>query len=85
MKTEIVNYTLESIPQMTKEEVAALKAKLDDPNFKIDYSDIPRLTDEQRKTPLAAAFTGRQAPMKTRQSLPMPNERHPSTAKRSPR
>ena len=34
---------------MTAEEVAALKARFDDPNFKIDYSDIPEMTDEQWK------------------------------------
>jgi hypothetical protein len=56
MKTEIVSYTLESMPQMTKEEVAELKAKLDDPNFKIDYSDIPRLTDEQWKNAARRRF-----------------------------
>ncbi len=32
---------------MTDEEVAALKARLDDPNFVIDTSDAPELTDEQ--------------------------------------
>jgi len=32
---------------MTSEEVAALKAKLDDPSFVIDTSDIPVLTEEQ--------------------------------------
>jgi hypothetical protein len=56
MKTEIVSYTLESMPLMTEEEVAALKAKLDDPNFKIDYSDIPRLTDEQWKNATRRRF-----------------------------
>ncbi len=56
MKTEVVSYTSESMPQMTEEEVAALKAKLDDPNFKIDYSDIPRLTDEQWKNATRRRF-----------------------------
>jgi hypothetical protein len=49
MKTKIVRYKREDIPRMTAEEVMALKAKLDDPNFKIDYSDIPPMTDEQWK------------------------------------
>jgi len=43
----MVSYTPETMPRMTKDEVAALKAKLDDPDFKIDYSDIPPLTEEQ--------------------------------------
>jgi hypothetical protein len=34
---------------MTDEEVTALKARLDDPNFVIDTSDAPELTDEQWK------------------------------------
>jgi len=45
----MISYTPETMPRMTKDEVAALKAKLDDPNFKIDYSDIPPLTEEQWK------------------------------------
>ncbi len=47
MKTKMVSYTPETTPRMSKEDVAALKAKLDDPNFKIDYSDIPPLTEER--------------------------------------
>ncbi len=49
MKTKIVRYKREEIPRMTAEELATLKARLDDPNFKIDYSDIPEMTDEQWK------------------------------------
>jgi hypothetical protein len=49
MKTKMVSYTPETMPRMTKDEVAALKAKLNDPDFKIDYSDIPPMTEEQWK------------------------------------
>jgi hypothetical protein len=49
MGSKIVRFKREDIPRMTPEEVAALKAKLDDRRFVIDTSDIPTLTEEQWK------------------------------------
>jgi hypothetical protein len=56
MKSKMVSHTWETMPQITEEEVAALKARLDDPNFKIDYSDIPKLTDQQWKNATRRRF-----------------------------
>ena len=49
MKTKMVSYTLDTLPALTDEQrlsLTALGARSDD---KIDYSDIPALTDEQLK------------------------------------
>ena len=56
MKTKIVRYTREDIPPMTDEELAALKARLDDPNFVIDTSDAPEMTDEQWKNAIRRRY-----------------------------
>jgi len=77
MKTKIVRYKREDIPRMTAEELAALKAKLDDPSFKIDYSDIPSMTDEQWKN----AIRRRRYPAKDSVSAGL--ERNASTSKQS--
>jgi hypothetical protein len=61
MNSKIVRYKREDIPHMTPEEIAALKARFDDPNYVIDTSDAPEMTDEQwakakanmRRSPLA--------------------------------
>ena len=56
MKTRMVSYTPETLPRMTDEELARLKARLDDPNFKIDTSDIPEMTEEQWKNAVRRRF-----------------------------
>jgi hypothetical protein len=77
MKTKMVSYKREDIPRMTDEEVAALKARLDDPNFVIDTSDAPEMTDEQWKT----AIRRRRYPAKD--SVPASVEGNGSKSKHS--
>jgi uncharacterized protein (DUF4415 family) len=56
MKSKIVSYTLETLPRMTDERVAELKAMVDDPNFVVDTSDIPEWTEEQWKNAVRGRF-----------------------------
>jgi uncharacterized protein (DUF4415 family) len=49
MKTKIVRYTLDSLPELTKTRRAQLKALAARPDSEIDTSDIPEMTDEQWK------------------------------------
>jgi uncharacterized protein (DUF4415 family) len=56
MKSKIVSYTLETLPRMTDERAAELKAMVDDPNFVVDTSDIPEWTDEQWKNAVRCRF-----------------------------
>jgi len=50
MKTKMVSYTLETLPKLTEEDIASLKALAARPDSEIDFSDIPELTAEQWKT-----------------------------------
>ncbi len=50
MKTKMVSYTLETLPELTEEDIASLKALAARPDSEIDLSDIPELTEEQWKT-----------------------------------
>jgi uncharacterized protein (DUF4415 family) len=49
MKPKIVSYTLETLPPLTEEDRANLRALAARPDSEIDFSDIPELTDEQWK------------------------------------
>jgi uncharacterized protein (DUF4415 family) len=49
MKTKIVSYTPETLPPLTKEQIAHLKVLAVPPDSEIDFSDAPELTDEQWK------------------------------------
>jgi uncharacterized protein (DUF4415 family) len=49
MKTKMVRYTLETLPQLTEQQIANLKALATQPDGEIDTSDIPELTAEQWK------------------------------------
>jgi hypothetical protein len=42
----IVSYTLDTLPPPTAEDMARLKAVAEMPDSEIDFSDIPRITDE---------------------------------------
>jgi uncharacterized protein (DUF4415 family) len=46
MKSKIVSYTLETLPPLTEEDIAHLKALSERPDSEIDLSDIPELTAE---------------------------------------
>jgi len=43
----IVSYLENELPPMTPEREARLKALAEMPDYEIDYSDIPELTDEE--------------------------------------
>ncbi len=47
MKTRMVEYTLDTLPPMTEERREALRRLAEMPDDQIDFSDIPKLTDEQ--------------------------------------
>ncbi|MGD0798765.1 MAG: BrnA antitoxin family protein [Acidobacteriaceae bacterium] len=49
MKTKLVSYTLETLPPLTAEQLANLRALAGRPDSAIDTSDAPELTDEQWK------------------------------------
>jgi len=49
MKTKMVRYTLETLPELTEEQIAGLKILAARPDSEIDTSDIPVMTDEQWK------------------------------------
>ncbi len=56
MKTKIVSYTLETLPPLTKAQLANLKRLAARPANEIDTSDIPELTEEQWKTAVRGRF-----------------------------
>jgi uncharacterized protein (DUF4415 family) len=49
MKTKMVGYTLETLPELTEAQIANLKALSARPDSEIDFSDIPELTEEKFK------------------------------------
>jgi uncharacterized protein (DUF4415 family) len=56
MKTKMVRYTLETLPELTKEQLANLEALSNRPDSEIDFSDIPELTEEQMKNAVRGRF-----------------------------
>ncbi len=56
MKTKIVSYTLETLPELTEAQIANLKALAERPDSEIDTSDIPELTAEQWKKGIRGRF-----------------------------
>ena len=50
MKTKMVSYTLETLPELTEAQLANLEAQAARPDSEIDFSDIPELTEEQWRT-----------------------------------
>ncbi len=56
MKSKRVSYTMETVPRMTDERAAEIKAMIDSPDYEIDFSDIPELTDEQLKNAVRGRF-----------------------------
>ncbi|MGD0858685.1 MAG: BrnA antitoxin family protein [Terracidiphilus sp.] len=49
MSTKMVSYTLETLPPLTEEDRANLRALAQRPDSEIDFSDIPEMTDEEWK------------------------------------
>jgi uncharacterized protein (DUF4415 family) len=56
MKTKMVSYTLETLPELTEAQIANLKALAARPDSEIDTSDIPELTAEQWKKGIRGHF-----------------------------
>jgi hypothetical protein len=56
MKTKIVSYTPETLPQLTEARLRSWKAFLKKTDRKIDTSDIPEITDEQIKNAVRGRF-----------------------------
>jgi uncharacterized protein (DUF4415 family) len=56
MKTKMVSYTLETLPELTEAQLANLEALAARPDSEIDFSDIPELTEEQWKTAVRGSF-----------------------------
>ena len=56
MKTRMVSYTLETLPELTAAQIANLKRLAARPDNEIDTSDIPELTEEQWKTAVRGRF-----------------------------
>ena len=49
MSTKIVSYTLDTLPPLTEEDRASLRALAARPDSEIDLSDAPEMTDEEWK------------------------------------
>lgn len=56
MKTKMVSYTLETLPQLTEAQIANLKALAARPDSEIATIDIPELTAELWKKGIRGHF-----------------------------
>jgi len=56
MKTKIVSHTFDTLPPLTQERRAKLRALGARPDSEIDFSDIPELTNEQWKNAERGGF-----------------------------
>jgi uncharacterized protein (DUF4415 family) len=56
MTTQMVSYTLETLPPLTEAQRANLRALAARPDSEIDFSDIPELTAEQWKKGIRGRF-----------------------------
>ena len=56
MKTKMVRYTLDTLPPLTDEDIARLKALSERPDSEIDLSDIPEWTKEDFKNAVRGKF-----------------------------
>ena len=56
MPTKMVSYTLETLPELTEEQVANLEALAARPDSEIDLSDAPELSAEQWKKGIRGHF-----------------------------
>ena len=56
MKSKMVSYTLETLPELTDAQIANLKRLAALPDSEIDTSDIPELTAEQWKHAVRGRF-----------------------------
>ena len=56
MKTKMISYTLETLPELTETQISNLEALAARPDSEIDTSDIPELTAEQWKRGVRGHF-----------------------------
>jgi uncharacterized protein (DUF4415 family) len=56
MKTKMVSYTMETLPELTEAQIANLKALAARPDSEIDTSDIPVLPAEHWKKGIRGHF-----------------------------
>ena len=56
MSTKMVSYTLETLPELTAEDIASLEALAARPDSEIDLSDAPELTAEQWRKGIRGHF-----------------------------
>ena len=56
MKPKMVSYTIETLPPLSEEQIARLKALADRPDSEIDLSDIPETTEEEWKHAVRGKF-----------------------------
>jgi uncharacterized protein (DUF4415 family) len=56
MKTKMVSYTMETLPELTKAQIANLEALAARPDSEIDTSDIPVLPAEHWKKGIRGHF-----------------------------
>jgi uncharacterized protein (DUF4415 family) len=56
MKTKMVSYTLETLPELTEAQIANLNALAARPDSEIDTSDIPVLTADRWKKGIRGRF-----------------------------
>ena len=49
MQTKMVSYTLDTLPPLTEQDRASLRALAARPDSEIDLSDAPEMTDEEWK------------------------------------
>src|ERR1017187_5594128 len=56
MKKKMVRYTLETLPELTKEQRDQLRELAKRPDSEIDTSDIPEMTEEQWKHAVRGRF-----------------------------
>jgi uncharacterized protein (DUF4415 family) len=56
MKKKMVSFTPQTLPPLTDEQHAGLKALMERPDSEIDYSDIPPLTDAFWKKAVRGRF-----------------------------
>jgi uncharacterized protein (DUF4415 family) len=56
MKTKMVRYRWDTLPPLTEESIARLRALSDRPDSEIDLSDIPEWTEEDFKNAVRGKF-----------------------------
>jgi uncharacterized protein (DUF4415 family) len=56
MKTKMVRYSGENVPELTEADMERLQALAKRPESEIDFSDVPEVSDEQMKDAVRGRF-----------------------------